>query len=90
MIHEENRRLDQIRECAVVNGPLLHGEISVTSGRHGCKLFGSHRSIFTDTANSGRKVRPTVFPECNYVRESHTCQFFRFFIPVISCRTTVT
>lgn len=26
MIHEENRRLDQIRECAVVNGPLLHGE----------------------------------------------------------------
>ena len=32
--------------------------ITVTSGCHGCKIFGSHRSIFTDTANSGRKVRP--------------------------------
>ena len=51
----------------------------MTSGRHGCKILGSHRSIFTDTANDGRKVPPTVVPECNYVRESHTCQFF---IPV--------
>ena len=64
--------------------------ISVTSGCHGCKIFECHRSILTDTANNGRKVRPTVFPECNYVRESHTCLFFRFFTPVISSRTTVT
>lgn len=26
MIHDENRRLDQIRECAEVNEPFLHGE----------------------------------------------------------------
>ena len=59
-------------------------ERSVTSSYHGSKISGSQLLFLTKTVicideRQKKTVGYRFVLECNQARESHTCQFFRFF-----------
>ena len=60
-------------------------ERSVTSSYHGSKISGSRLSFLTKTVicideRYKKTVGYSFVPECNQAQESHTCEFFLFFL----------
>ena len=54
----------------------------MTSRYHGSKIPGSQQTFLTETARK-KSMGNRFLPECIHADESHTGQFFSFFLPYL-------